>query len=442
MRVFLAIDDSNIEDEIKTSGKFSIVDSESNLYVVKGLIGKKDEEYLILSALNIEIEILQDIARRAKKKDIKVVTIINDNNDNRTKKIIAALSAEEVYGFININDFNLESIETLIKNYPSEFDYKLLSSNTEDKELEIKIIEKPIEPVIKTKVVEVVRKEVVEKVKILRNQIITCFSTDDGFDSAEVASMLAYEIKRNNDITVLLIDFNNLYANIDYFFNIDKNVSLGKNLSDTTKVPSLRAMVDAINGNVGLKESIFKNLIIKDKKLKFDVLTGLYDLIKDDKVTKEHYEKIIDMASRLYDVVVINTNPYFKSAATFTSITNATKVVGVTKGNLAAIRNMLATFSVLVNKNDISIIVSGLNDRSLSKENLYKAITDKNGYRIIGLLKYDSNRELSLNEGSAYYKVGDKENLQEYENIIKQLGFTSSNKDKKRRRLLWKIGGR
>ena len=404
-RVFLAIGNDEIESKISGFNNVNIVDSESNLETLKDLLKYIDVDYLILNRLlDDDGKSLIDVASIAKSKNVKVIVLMHDLESFNEKKLIGALVSNEVHSFLNINEISEESLLNILNNYPKEFNFELLA--------ETKIIEK--EKIIETKVVET-------RTKVIRNQIITCYTTDDAFLSAEVSTQLAVLYSKESNQKVLVMDFNNLNPCIDHFLAIDKTLKLHDKY-DINSQTSLVSLVNAIDRQK-LDYDLFKKLVIKHEKYNLDVLTGLYDILLDDKVDRTYYEKIIKMASEIYDVVIINTNPYIKAESTYVALLNATKVIGITNANLTNIRNLLETFKVLKSKIDrekIQIVFTNISANSVDNQDIKHIVGD---YKILGSLKVDPNKEYALNNQKIYIEVANKKNKQEYYEIIKRLEY-------------------
>lgn len=423
MKVILAIENNTIEERIKSIEGIKVESNGGDLQELINLIPyfSFSVEYLLINKdLTDDIELLLDIAVAAQKKNIKIVMLASDFDGVKAKKEIMLLAAEEVYAFIDINSFNESELIDILNNYPKEFNFRLLA----DPEIKFVEVEKTVE-IEKPVEVEVER----EVIKTIRNQVITCFSVDDSFIGAEVAAELANSISNKSNLKVLLIDFNNINPIIADILGVERVLKVSDKY-EIKKQTSLEALVNAIDRDT-LSIEIFRELVQKDKRYKFDIVTGIYDLIFDDKVNGEHYKKVIDIAQGIYDVVIIATNPYIKNEATYHSLINSTHILGITNNNYTAIYNLLANIKYInpkIMNKEIKIIMANNSEYSLAKDKLEELFK---GYNIVANLpSYDGRRDKSLNEGKLYSEVVN--NIKQiYDDIAADLGHIQSKTKKK-----------
>jgi len=404
-KVFLSIGNKTLEDKIKSYNSIEIVDGESDLKIVKALIQHLQVEYIIInSLLDEEGDSLLEIAKEARKNDIKVIVIMPGMESIIEKKLVGALANVDVNAFIFINDLTEEKLKNILDNYPKEFNFNMLGKQ------EVKFIEK-----------EKIVKEEIIKATVLKSNIITCYSPDDNFLSAEVSSQLAIKLSEINQLKTIVNDFNNINPMIDHLLVIDKKLPINDRYGLDSKT-SMAALVNAIDRD-RLNPDIFKKLVIRHPKYKFDVITGLYDLFLDDHVERHHYEKIIKAASDIYDLVIINTNSYLKAESTFTALTNATKVITISRDNYSSIRNLISQIVLLnkrIDKEKFNIIVSKNIDYGI-KEEILKDMFDE--YKFLGFINQNTLIDKAINEEKVYLDVIDKSSKENYDKIIIELGY-------------------
>jgi len=263
-----------------------------------------------------------------------------------------------------------------------------------------------------------VKKEI--KTTVIRNNIITCYSPEDAFLTAQVASQLALTLSKVGDIKTLIIDLNNINPMIDHFLVVNKKLPINDKYEVNSRT-CLAALVSAIDRE-RLNPDTFKKLVIKHEKYNLDIVTGLYDLLIDDQVEKGHYEEIINIASSIYDLVIINTNSYLKAASTFTALTKATKVIFVTKDNYTSVRNIMSEISLLRKKidSDKFNIVIVENNNGLKKEIMEDMISE---YKILGYIENYTSIYKSINEQKIYLDVAPDSVIESYKNIANGLGY-------------------
>lgn len=415
MKVFLAIGNAMIEEKIESIEGLEVVDKEVNLMTLADLIDYVDTDYLIINRLldnTVGGEVILDIARKAQKRNTRMILLTDDLSSSEAKKTISALVAEDVNAFISISNFDINNIVSYIEEYPSEFNFNQLATP------EVKIIKEK----------EIIKEEVI-KSELIKQEVIVCYSADSGIESAEVTRDLANALSLESDLKVLVIDLNTVTPSLDLLMGIDKDLKVNSKY-DNEKQTSLEAIITAIDRGV-LDYDIFRALVIRDKKYKFDIIPGMFDLIKEDKTSVEHYSKIIEMAKELYDSIIITVNPYIKNAATYISLVKSTKIIGLTNANYASIRNLKFTFSELdntVDREKIYILINNICTHSLDKYVIQEALGK---YKVIGFLPGDDKKELAINKQKDYLRDADKNIKDNISSVLRSIGY-KLNKQKRK----------
>ncbi|WP_027633433.1 hypothetical protein [Clostridium hydrogeniformans] len=403
-KVFLALGNKELEDKFKELD-IEIVDEESDLNVLKDLLKYIDTEYLIINRLldNEKAESLIDISRIAQRKNIKVIIITSEVLEE--KKLVSALVAQDVNAFVSLNNIGkdeiVNEIESYVKNYPESFDYNLISTP------EVKIV----------KETEVIKEQVI-KSTIVKQEVIACYS-DNSLSSAQFSIMMAETIANETDLKTLVIDFDTITPSLDLLSAVTKEIKI-ESKYDSGKQTSLEAIISALDRGA-LDYEIFKELIIRDKN--YHIMTGLFDLIKEEGIPSDYYEKIIDMAKEIYDVVIINVNPYIKNTATFISLKKASRVVTSVDANFISIRNLKHIFSSLrsfIDISKVSLVINNISSYSLSKEILNQLLKD---YKVLGYLTWDENINKVINEQKGYLKASSNDNKNEIRKVLEGLGY-------------------
>lgn len=409
-KVFLSLGNEKLEEKFKTFEELEIIDTESDLKVLKELIPHLSVNYIIINTLldSCGDEILE-VAGVAKQYGIKVIALINDCENTQTKKNIAALVNKDVNAYVELSQIEEHKILDIMESYPKEFDFNILGKQ------EIKIIEK-----------ERVIKEEVIKAKVLRNNTIVCYSPDSNVLSASVAANLAVKFSQIEELKTIVIDFNNINPYLDKLLCIEKNINMDDKYTfqETT---SMKALVNSINRKV-LTPQLFKDLVIRHPKYKLDIITGLYDLILDDKVTKDHYKTIIDMASEMYDVVIIATNSYMKNESTFVALTSASKVVFISQDNYSSVLNLMQQIVLLdkrIDTNKFNIVISK-SENGLSGDFINEAFAS---YKFLGYIYSSLLIDQVINKNKIYLDLAGEEENKNYDKLLNKLGYcTTENK--------------
>lgn len=286
-----------------------------------------------------------------------------------------------------------------------------------------KLTEKNNEKVVE-RVIEkpVVVKETVYKTKILKQKILTFYTTDNGLLTADLITQIGVLLSQRVEQKILMLDFNTLFPVMDHFLGINKNIDI-ESKYDVGNNTSLVAMYNAIDRNI-LNSSNFSNFVKKHSKYKtLDVVTGLYDLVLFEKMPNEYFERIIDIAADIYDTILINTNTDISLGGTFVPLAKATDIICVTEANYTEIRNLLFVINNLKSKmqqNKFKIIVSNVTSKSLDKETI-KEIFKK--YDILSYIPYDEAKERSLNDQKPFISRLNKKKLEPYIKVLENLDY-------------------
>ncbi|PJI06583.1 MULTISPECIES: hypothetical protein [Clostridium] len=255
-----------------------------------------------------------------------------------------------------------------------------------------KVVEKVVEKIIEKPVTV---KETIYKTKILKKKIITFYATDNALLPANLITQLGVLLSKRTNQKILILDFNTLFPIVDDFFGVKKEISI-ESKYDIGSSTSLVLMYNALErGN--LNEGSFFKFVQKTKFKNLHVATGLYDLALFEKMPEEYFSKIIEIAYKIYDTILVNTNPDIGLASTFIPMLDSTDDVFIIEPNYTSIKNMLFVFSNLnnrISKGKIKVIVDNYSNSGLDSETIEKLLGD---YKIIGYLPEDHRREEFLN---------------------------------------------
>jgi|GEM_PF-3583929 len=288
---------------------------------------------------------------------------------------------------------------------------------------ETKIIEKNNEKLVE-KVVEkpVVVKETVYKTKILKQKILTFYTTDNALLTADLITQIGVLLSQKVEQKILILDFNTLFPVMDHFLGINKNIDI-ESKYDVGDNTSLVSMYNAIERNI-LNSSNFHNFVKKYPKYKnLDIATGLYDLILFEKMPNEYFERIIDIAADIYDTILINTNPDISLGSTFIPISKATDIICITEANYTEIRNLLFVinnFKSKIAQDKFKIVLSNVMNKNLDKETVKELFK---GYDILSYIPYDAAKEGSLNEQKPFISGINKKKLEPYIKVLENLDY-------------------
>lgn len=161
------------------------------------------------------------------------------------------------------------------------------------------------------------------------SKIYTFWSLKDGVGTTSLVSNIAYNIAKNNlDKKVLLLDFDMITPNIDFYLK-QKDI---KDLKD------LKHYIFTKEINEEILKSFFKSYIYQPN---FQFLNGLYDFNFFDKFSIEDFLMLLEIIKKMdYDYIFIDTNSSFFIDATFVALTNNTKTFIVLDSSNLSIRNI------------------------------------------------------------------------------------------------------
>ncbi|URZ15423.1 MinD/ParA family ATP-binding protein [Clostridium felsineum] len=315
--------------------------------------------------------------------------------------------------FSDITDIYLKYSNMELKEGETGTPVKIIKegSNTQTRIVE-KIVEKPVKVT-----------ETVYKTKILKKKVITCYTTDNALLTADLITQLSVLLSKKTNQKILILDFNTLFPVMDNFLGVTREVDI-ESKYDVEKSTSLTLMYNAIERN-NLNESNFAKFVKKTKYKNLDLATGNYNLMLFEKTPNDYFSKIVNIASRIYDTILINTNPDISLASTFESIKIATDNILIVKPNYTSIRNTLLlvdSLKTIVNKEKLKFVISEISSSSLDSETIEKLFE---GCNIIGYLKKDTRKEEALNKQKPFIDsiALKKSDIKPYINILEKFDY-------------------
>lgn len=434
MLIAVATGMDNLDDSIK-----KLIDNEKQYETVivnyKEFFEKKDFNVVILSPrLAGKMSINNQLFFILRRKGTRIIYLTNEDDVVGIKKCFQ----------MGINDILLDpvipsQVLKLVKN-PNNFSdinslylkYSNMELEKNDEGTPIKIInESSDESKTKEKVVEVEKivEKTVYKTSVLKQKILTFYTTDNSFLTSDLITQVATLLDKHTDQKVLVLDFNTLFPCLHHYFGVDKEI---KNLNkyDIGSNTSLSAMYNALRRK-DLNPATFKMFVKEIKGHKnINLCTGLYDLVLYQKMSVSDYEKIINVALKLYDTILINTNPCIDIKGTFTALTLATNIMCVTEGTFPSAENLLFVIKNLSNTIPIDkfkIVVSNMTNNSLDKEMIEKLFE---GINVIGYLPYNKLKEDCINNSKIFSEHADQKEINKYLDILTKLGYIPETNNK------------
>lgn len=141
-------------------------------------------------------------------------------------------------------------------------------------------------------------------------KIVTVWAPVSHAGVTTTAIVMANRLAKEHSVCLIDFDLNNA------------DISLYLNISDVEH--NIDNLIPYIQGN-NFTEDIFNMNLIKVNNFMF--MQGTRRVDKGPTFAIEHLEPIIDMAGKLFDIVIINTNTALDNAGTFIALKKADKVV-------------------------------------------------------------------------------------------------------------------
>jgi len=148
-------------------------------------------------------------------------------------------------------------------------------------------------------------------------KIVTVWSPVSHTGVTTTAILLANKLMKEHSVCLIDFDLNNADA------------SLYLDISDIEH--NIDNLIPYIQGH-NFTEDIFNMNLIKVNN--FMLMQGTRRIDKGPTFEIEYLKPIIEMAEKLFDIVIINTNPAIDNAGTFIALSNADKVVVVLGQNI------------------------------------------------------------------------------------------------------------
>lgn len=359
-KVLVAVDNIQLYSEIKNECKYDVYDRD--IVYKEGVL-----EYI--SKNKVDVIVTKDELEGQMTKEIYI------------KQIKLILPQVKIVLFIKEMDNNY--LEFLYNNNV----YNIINSKEEISKKELlEQIEGKKEKVEYLKSEDMVYQNIVtnNSINVVTKKKIAVFGTN-GAGKSYVASLISNMLTKKLNMTTLLLDLDIENSAIDIYNNLNCNNNL---LSDIVK------HVD----NHTLNTKVFDSNVYKKEKL--SVITNNSSIYEcQNNFSIKHYEKIYEIASQKYDVIVTDIVSNVFLDVTYYNLKNADIVMFVVNPNYISIRQAVKYLELITNvwnidKNKIKLIVNKITDRSLSQEQVESLL---GGYKVCMQVEYDNNLETVIN---------------------------------------------
>jgi len=359
-KILIAVDNSEIYNEFKTEEKYEVYDRD--IVYKEGVLEyiSKNKVDVIITKDDLDGEMIKEIYIKQIKllqPHVKIILFIKEMDN----KYLEFLYNNNVY---NIIDSKEEINKQKLLDYIEIDKDKMTYVNSEEMAYQNVVINNSINIVTKKK--------------------IAVFGTN-GSGKSYVASLIANMITKKLNMNTLLLDLDVENSAIDIYNNLNCSNNL---LSDIVK--------DVDNQTLNNKN--FDSNVHKKGKLSFITNnSSIYEC--QNSFSIKHYEKIYEIASSKYDVIVADIVSNVFLDVTYYNLKNADIVMFVVNPNYISIRQAVKYLDLITNvwnidKNKIKLIMNKVTENSLSQEQVEALL---NEYKVCMQVEYDDNLENVIN---------------------------------------------
>ncbi|MBR5227418.1 MAG: DUF87 domain-containing protein [Clostridia bacterium] len=328
-RVLIALENSNLVDKLKKTGKYLVHDKD--ITYQEGVL-----EYV--SKYSTDIIITKDTLQGSMTKEIflkqikliapkiKVILFTNEITENYK----GFLFANDIFNIIESDTANFTEILDLIESKEGQVIYKNRQNN----------------------------EKVSNSVKVITKKIVAVFGTS-GAGKSYFSSILSYIVSKKIKLNTLLIDMDTQNSAIDIYNNVN-NYST-----------SLLQVMEDIDNDDFNSNSLYDSMTRAKKNSKLSFLLnniGIYEA--QNKLTTEYYSKIYNEAGSKFDVTIVDlpASP-FLDVVPYT-LTLASDVFFVINPNFISVRQAIKFLDLMVNvwgvsKQNIHIVINKKTQESL-----------------------------------------------------------------------------
>lgn len=359
-KVLVAIDNEEIYNEIKSLEKYEVY--ERDVVYKEGVLEyiSQNKVDLIITKDDLEGQMIKEIYIKQIKlllPDVKIILFVKETDN----KYLEFLYNNNIYNIIDSKErINKQRLLDFIESNKENKMYL----NSEDMAYQNIIINNSINVVTKKK--------------------IAIFGSN-GAGKSYVASLIANMLAKKLNMNTLLIDLDIENSAIDIYNNLSCNNNL---LADIVK--------DVDNQTLNNKN--FDNNVYKKGNL--SIITNNSSIYEcQNNFSIKHYEKIYEIASQKYDVLVTDIVSNVFLDVTYYNLKNADVIMFVINPNYISIRQAIKYLDLITNvwnidKNKIKLIMNKVTENSLVKEQVEALLQE---YKVCMQVEYDENLEDVIN---------------------------------------------
>lgn len=270
--------------------------------------------------------------------------------------------------------------------------------------------------------IKVVEKKIIET-RFYKQNVITFYGANNNILSSQILVNSAVRFCKKTGRKILIIDADAVPC-MDHLLDVPKEISVKDSYNMAAIDTGLSACYSSIE-NGTFSPSLLQKFILSCKNKNIDVLTGIYQDRLIDNMDMVHYQKIIEAAKKLYDVILIAVNPFKSNVGTIASVMSSDKIVAVVESNYLSARNTFSSIKTFerigVSRDKFGIVIfdwpGALDFGTMEK------IFD--GYNIVAELPFNKsyNRVVNNKKPLTLMPKADRE---AYDSITKFMGLSGS----------------
>jgi len=359
-KILIAVDNIEIYNEIKTEEKYEVY--ERDIVYKEGVLEyiSKNNVDIIITKDDLEGQMIKEIYIKQIKlllPHVKIILFVKEMEN----KYLEFLYNNNIY---NIIDSKEEISKQKLLDYIESNKESRMYVDSEDMAYQNIVINNSINVVTKKK--------------------IAVFGTN-GAGKSYISSLIANMLSKKLNMNTLLLDLDVENSAMDIYNNLNCNNNM---LSDIVK--------DVDNHTLNNKN--FNSNVHKKGKLSFITNnSSIYEC--QNSFSIKHYEKIYEIASQKYDVIVADVVSNVFLDVTYYSLKNADVVMFVINPNYISIRQSVKYLDLInnvwnIDKNKIKLIMNKVTENSLSQEQVEALLQE---YKVCMQVEYDDNLENVIN---------------------------------------------
>lgn len=227
--------------------------------------------------------------------------------------------------------------------------------------------------------------------KIIRNEVVVCYSPKGGTGKSTIACNLAAAFKHNKelDMEVCLIDLDVSWGNVEAILHVEGKAPTILDWRDYDYEHFDKKLVDQLV----FKHSSGIDIIASPSRVEESVLINM------DQQGADLVDKVMRVLSKYYDAIVVDLGPSLAEDSTLTVVDIATQVIMVVTTDYPTLRNVVNCSGSFENLTLEQSKVKMVFNQVLKDQTGIKAVTEHVPYPIVAKIPFDENVQYIINNG-------------------------------------------